>query len=315
MSSASLSTSSSPPARPEPSASRSMTGFARVRRSTPGAEITLSIKSVNHRALDVHFHCPNELDPIENDMRAIIRRKLIRGHIEVRVSLQLSIESSAVGLNQAFLEAYVAAFRAAAKSHKISTELDLNAALRVPGMLGEASERDLDPTVKAAVLEALAEALDSLNVAREREAREMVSALMRHNDNIRAISTELLGIRSRAVPLFQTRLTERLRELLRSNSVDPQRLAQEVAMLVDRSDISEEISRLQIHSDQLGELLKSGGEIGKRMDFLLQEMNRETNTILSKTTGIGELGLRITDIALSAKAEIEKIREQSLNLE
>jgi uncharacterized protein (TIGR00255 family) len=106
-----------------------------------------------------------------------------------------------------------------------------------------------------------------------------------------------------------------LRELLRSNSVDPQRLAQEVAMLVDRSDISEEISRLQIHSDQLGELLKSGGEIGKRMDFLLQEMNRETNTILSKTTGIGELGLRITDIALSAKAEIEKIREQSLNLE
>ena len=143
----------------------------------------------------------------------------------------------------------------------------------------------------------------------------MLPALLRHNTNIRTIGVELLDIRARAIPLFQSRLTERLRELLRGNTVDPQRLAQEIAMLVDRSDISEEISRLRIHSDQLTELLTSGGEIGKRLDFLLQEMNRETNTVLSKTTGIGELGLRITEIALSAKAEIEKIREQSLNLE
>ena len=304
---------------PVPAASatpaRSMTGFARVRKHAADVEVILSVKSVNHRALDLHFHAPSELDPIENDMRALIRRKLIRGHIEVRISLQRSAGSEEIGLNRPLLGAYVDAFRAAAAEHQLSSQLDLNIAFRQPGMLGEAGERELDPAVQRAVLESLADALDALNSARAREAGEIVTALVNHNETIREIAAELAGIRTRAVPLFQARLTERLRELLRGNAVEPQRLAQEVAMLVDRSDVSEEIQRLRIHSDQLGTLLTGGGEIGKKLDFLLQEMNRETNTILSKTTGIGELGLRITEIALAAKAEIEKIREQSLNLE
>lgn len=294
---------------------RSMTGFARTRRRTEDCEIVLSVKSVNHRALDIHFHCPNELDPVENEMRAIIRRKLIRGHIEIRISIQRAVDSAQIGLNRPLLEAYLAAFREAALEHGIEGGPDLNAAFRVPGMLGEAAEQDLSADLRNGVLEGLSEALDLLNAAREREASEIIHSLLKHNDAIRAVAAELSDIRSRAIPLFQARLTERLRELLRGNSVDPQRLAQEVAMLVDRSDVSEEIQRLQIHSDQLGMLLTGGGEIGKRMDFLLQEMNRETNTILSKTNGIGETGLRITEVALGAKAEIEKIREQSLNLE
>lgn len=307
--------SNAPAASQKAAAARSMTGFARVRRHADNGEVVISVKSVNHRALDLHFHCPNELDPIENDMRALIRKKLVRGHIEVRISLARAGETGEIGLNQELLRAYLTAFRTAAQEHGIAAEPDLNSAFRMPGMLGEAAERDLSPEMQAAVLDGLSEALDALNRAREREADEILASLLKHNDNIRAIATELGEIRSRAVPLFQARLTDRLRELLRGNTVDPQRLAQEVAMLVDRSDVSEEIARLRIHSDQLSVLLGGGGEIGKRMDFLLQEMNRETNTVLSKTTGIGELGLRITDIALSAKAEIEKIREQSLNLE
>jgi uncharacterized protein (TIGR00255 family) len=295
--------------------SRSMTGFARVRHALTDGEVVLSLKSVNHRALDIHFHCPTELDPMENEMRAAMRRKLVRGHIELRISIQRSAEAGEIGLNKPLLAAYLSAFRAAAIEHGISAEPDLNNAFRVPGMLGEATDRDLKPEVQRAVLDALSEALDVLNQAREREAAELIAGLQRHNDAIRTVAMELLEIRSRALPLLQTRLTERLRELLRGATIDPQRLAQEVAMLVDRSDISEEISRLRIHSDQLGALLAGGGEIGKRLDFLLQEMNRETNTILSKTTGIGEAGLRITEIALAAKSEIEKIREQSLNLE
>jgi uncharacterized protein (TIGR00255 family) len=300
---------------PQPAPVRSMTGFARVRRSYNEGEVVVSVKSVNHRALDIHFHCPGDLDPIENDMRAIIRRKLVRGHIEVRMTIQQAGGAAEMGVNQPMLSAYIAAFRTAAKRHALPSDLDLNAALRVPGMLGEAAERDLKPELRRAVLDGLTEALDSLNSAREREAAEMISGLLRHNDAIHSAAIDLAEIRSRAVPLFEARLSERLRDLLRGSSVDPQRLAQEVAMLVDRSDVSEEIARLHIHSDQLGKLLRGGGEIGKRMDFLLQEMNREANTILSKTTGIGELGLRITEIALAAKAEIEKIREQSLNLE
>ena len=118
--------------------------------------------------------------------------------------------------------------------------------------------------------------------------------------------------RRSATAAFQKRLKERLRELLRGAGIEPQRLAQEAAMLADRSDISEELIRLKIHAGAAGRAAECGGEVGKKLDFLLQEMNRETNTILSKTGGLGELGLTITDLALAAKAEIEKIREQSL---
>jgi uncharacterized protein (TIGR00255 family) len=124
-------------------------------------------------------------------------------------------------------------------------------------------------------------------------------------------------IRANAQDVFQNRLTERLKDLLKGAQVqiDPQRLAQEAAVLADRSDIGEELARLKIHAGQLAGLLDTGGESGKKIDFLLQEMNRETNTILSKTSGAGEIGLKITELALAAKAAIEKIREQSLNLE
>ena len=115
--------------------------------------------------------------------------------------------------------------------------------------------------------------------------------------------------------IYQTRLTDRLREIAKGIAIDPQRLAQEAAILADRSDIGEELARLKIHSAQLDQLLQAGGEVGKKLDFLLQEMNRETNTILSKTNGAGEAALRITELGLRAKAAIEKVREQSLNLE
>jgi uncharacterized protein (TIGR00255 family) len=122
-------------------------------------------------------------------------------------------------------------------------------------------------------------------------------------------------IREGAIPAFLKRLRDKLADLLHSAGIDPQRLAQEAALLADRSDIAEELVRLRTHAEQLQSMLKSGGEVGKRLDFLLQEMNRESNTILSKTGGLGDLGLTITELALSAKSEIDKIREQSLNLE
>lgn len=294
---------------------RSMTGFARVRKTAGDTEIVLAVKSVNHRALDLHFHCPSELDPVENDMRSLVRRKLTRGHVEVRVSLARAESTPGLELNWPLLEAYVQAFRKAAVEHGLAAEPDLNSALRLPGMFGEQSEQDLRSDVQQAVLSALGEALDTLNQVREREASEIVRQMLRHNEAIARTASDLASIRARAIPLFEARLSERLRDLLRGQNVDPQRLAQEIAMLVNRSDISEEIERLNIHSVQLAALLAGGGEIGKKLDFLLQEMNRETNTVLSKTNGIGELGLRITELALATKADIEKIREQSLNLE
>jgi uncharacterized protein (TIGR00255 family) len=182
-------------------------------------------------------------------------------------------------------------------------------------MFGAAVEHQLDPAVEKPLLMALEEAAEVLNQFRSREGDELAAFIREHSATIVSGAGEIAEIRSRAMPAFQARLTEKLKELLGNSTLDPSRIAQEAALLADRSDIGEEISRLQIHSRQLTEILDAGGEVGKKLDFLLQEMNRETNTILSKTTGIGELGLRITDVALAAKAAIEKIREQALNLE
>ena len=154
-----------------------------------------------------------------------------------------------------------------------------------------------------------------LNAFREREGEATAAEMRQRCDNICDLVARMEKIRAGAVPAFQKRLREKLADLLHGAGIEPQRLAQEAALLADRSDIAEELVRLRTHAAQLENLLAGGGEIGKRLDFLLQEMNRESNTILSKTGGLGDLGLTITDLALAAKSEIDKIREQSLNLE
>jgi uncharacterized protein (TIGR00255 family) len=292
-----------------------MTGFARVLRSTPHGEISVSLKSVNHKGLDPHFHLEADLEAFEGAMRAMLKKAVLRGHVDVRCSVVRSGDSAAGGLNTPLLHACLAAFRKAAREEGLDTQPDLNQLMRLPGMFGAGVEPAADPGVERPLLAVFEEALEVLNVFRAREGAELAALIRDHNRAITAGAGEMADIRSRAVPAFQNRLAERLNELLANSALDPQRIAQEAALLADRSDIGEEISRLQIHSRQLDEILDAGGEVGKKLDFLLQEMNRETNTVLSKTNGIGELGLRITDLALAAKAGIEKIREQALNLE
>ncbi|MBI3470451.1 MAG: DUF1732 domain-containing protein, partial [Candidatus Solibacter usitatus] len=192
---------------------------------------------------------------------------------------------------------------------------DVNSALRIPGMLRIDAAPEIGPDLEKTLLGAMEEALATLNTVREREGAAIAAEMRGRCTAITGHAAEMEEIRSRATPEFQKRMKERLRNLLRGAGIEPQRLAQEAALLADRSDIAEELMRLKTHAGQLSALLDDGGEIGKRLDFLLQEMNREANTILSKTGGLGELGLKITDLALAAKAEIDKIREQSLNLE
>jgi uncharacterized protein (TIGR00255 family) len=295
---------------------RSMTGFARVRRALETGEIVVALKSVNHRGLDIQVHAPSAVDPWEAAIRAQVKSRVARGHVEVRVSLpQAAAGGFAVALNKALLEQYIAAFREAAAAHELDAEPDLNIAFRMPGILAEPGETEGPAGCEGALLEALGEALEQLNQFRAREGAEIAAELRGHNSRVQAAADEMERIRSTAIAAFQARLNDRLRDLLAGVGIEPQRLAQEVAILVDRSDVGEEIARLRIHSVQLAALLDAGGETGKRLDFLLQEMNRETNTILSKTSGVGELGLRITELALDTKSAIEKIREQSLNLE
>jgi uncharacterized protein (TIGR00255 family) len=292
-----------------------MTGFARVQRATEQGDITVSLKSVNHRGLDLHFHLEADLDALEGALRTAVKKAVLRGHVDLRCSVVRPGEGEAGGLNAPLLRACLAAFRKAAREEGLDTPPDLNQLMRLPGMFGATLEQAADPRVEQSLLAVLEEALGVLNQFRSREGAELAAFVREHNRAIGEGADEMENIRSCAIPAFQNRLTEKLNELLLNSALDPQRIAQEAALLADRSDIGEEISRLKIHSRQLDEILDGGGEVGKKLDFLLQEMNRETNTILSKTSGVGELGLRITDLALAAKAAIEKIREQAVNLE
>jgi len=294
-----------------------MTGFARAHRPLGDGELVVSAKTLNHRSLDVHVHAPSMVDAFENAVRSLVKSRLTRGHVEVRIALPAGItKSTSAALNRTLLEEYLGAFRQAAAEHKLNAQPDLNAALRIPGMFGEAFETaELPPGTETAMLDALGCALDELNQFRGREGSEIAQEMSGHNTRLGVLAGEMEQIRANAQEVFQNRLTDRLKDLLKGVQIDPQRLAQEAAILADRSDIGEELARLKIHSGQLAALLDTGGECGKKVDFLLQEMNRETNTILSKTTGAGEIGLKITELSLAAKAAIEKIREQSLNLE
>ena len=291
-----------------------MTGFARARRSSEDGEAVITVKSVNHRGLDIHFHMSDELEGFEGALRAVLRRHAVRGYFQVRVVFT-STRTGSRSLNSGLLNAYLAVFRQASDELDLRGSPDLNAALSLPGMFREEASDELDEGTENLLVSAMEEAMQTLNAFREREGAELAAELLGRAATVRAAAARMEELRDGALLAFQSRLSARLADLLAGASLEPQRLVQEAALLADRSDISEELTRLKVHVAQLEDLLKLGGEAGKKMDFLLQEMSREANTILSKTSGVGELGLGISDLALTAKADIEKIREQSQNLE
>jgi uncharacterized protein (TIGR00255 family) len=291
-----------------------MTGFARVRRLLGSGELIVSLKSVNHKGLDLHFHMPQAFDAYENPLRALVKAQVARGHVQVFVAFQGHARSSG-SFDREMLSSWLEAFRKAAAEFGLENKPDLNTALRLPGMF-QVAVSDTGPSASESdVIGAAAEALQILNDFRAREGTAIAAEILQRCAAISRCAAQVEGIRSQATRLFQKRLTERLAELLHGAGVEPQRLVQEAAILADRSDISEEVMRLKVHTAQVEHLLHLPGEKGKKLDFLLQEMNREANTILSKTGGLNEIGLKITELGLSAKAEIDKIREQSLNLE
>jgi len=294
---------------------RSMTGFARVREQTSVGELTVSLRTVNHRSLDFHFHQNGDFLIFENAVRGLLKQRIRRGHVEVRISLSEANGAAKVEYNREVVARYVSAFRQAAADFGIAGEPDLNAAFRLPGAFGTDGAVEPGENYEQELLRAVGRCADELNAFRSREGAELVALFEKEARAIKEQAGKMRSIRNSAAPQMQQRLLERLQALAAEVTVEPRRLAEEVAFLVDRSDVDEELSRLEIHGEQLLEMLRNGGEAGKKIDFILQEMNRETNTILSKTSGIGETGLTMSDLALETKANIERIREQALNIE
>jgi uncharacterized protein (TIGR00255 family) len=293
-----------------------MTGYAQAHASECGWSLRISVRSVNHRFLDLHLRVPEGFEPLESRVRQIVRDRIHRGHLDVTLYYDLA-GPAAVGVNEGIAGAYVEAVNALRKRFNIQAEPDLASVLRLPGVIGAAAisiEKHLD-RFEIVVSRCLAEALDKLNHMREQEGNHLREEMTGRLSTIASHATRLEDIAERARPAFIRRLEQRLREILGEAQLDRARIAQEAAIAAERSDVAEELARLASHGRQFQGLLTGASEVGKKLDFLLQEMNREANTILSKTGGLGETGLTLTDLGLAAKAEIDRIREQSLNIE
>jgi uncharacterized protein (TIGR00255 family) len=295
----------------------SMTGFARTQvRVHDQLGYTLSVKSVNHRFLDIQLRLPAGLDALEMELRRILKENLIRGHVELTLPVDRSSQQRA-GYNREIVAGYIDSFRQARGEFRLKGDPDLNAVLRMPGALQmetrSNSEEDVAAVTVSAV-SAIGPLLEELKVMRGREGESLENILRACLDRLAETVDGVAALRPEVEQRYQERLTQRLTAAT-GNEFNRQRLLEEVAVLVDRSDISEEIERMHTHIGHFRELLTAGGEVGKKLDFLLQEMNREANTLLSKTGGVGGKGTKITELGLAMKADIEKAREQVQNAE
>lgn len=295
---------------------RSMTGYAHAQVAEHGWSLRISVRSVNHRFLDLHLRVPDGFEPIEPRIRQIVRERVRRGHLDVTLHYDLA-GPAAVGVNREVAAAYLQAVNSLREEFGIETQPDLAAILRLPGVIGlpAASIEEELARLELAVTRCLVEALDKLDRMREDEANHLREEMFARLRSITRLAADVEPLAERARPAFARRLELRLKELLGETQLDPTRLAQEAAIAAERSDVTEELTRLRSHVQQFESLLAGASDIGKKLDFLLQEMQRETNTLLSKTPGNEAEGLEITRNALEMKSEIEKLREQVQNIE
>lgn len=300
---------------------RSMTGYSKGRTEGPEFSLSVSVKSTNHRYFDLQLRLPASLEALDPWVRRLVKDHVPRGHVELSVSLERS-SSGGLALDHRLLAAYVAAYRELRKEFGSSSEPDLISLLRIPGIVastdGEISPPELE-RIQQALERVIADSLRSLNDMRSREGEALEREMRDRLNQLAALAENVAKLAGVVPRLYQRRVEERIREALREApggvALDPGRLAQEVAYLASRSDVTEELTRLRSHSDQAMELLGSRSDVGKKLDFLLQEMNREANTLLAKTTDVPGLGTEIARQALEMKTEIEKLREQTQNIE
>jgi uncharacterized protein (TIGR00255 family) len=291
---------------------KSMTGYGRGMVAGDDFSVSVDLKTVNNRFLDIHLRVGSELASVEPSIKKKITSRLSRGRVDVAVSMERAA-LIAYEINRPLIAGYVTALKQLQKDFDLAGELDINVLARIPGAI-QPARNGIDEKMIAALDQALDQALNELEKMREQEGEALKREL---RERVQKIETLVPIIESSAAGLadaYRVRLQKRIGELLNRGGqvveIDPVRLAQEVAYLADRSDVSEEMVRLRSHLAQFQEALDAPGEAGKMLDFLLQELNREANTTLSKSTD-----LVIKEAGLAIKAEVEKLREQVQNVE
>lgn len=291
---------------------KSMTGFGRGEASGEDFTVSIELKTVNNRFLDVNLRLSNELQPLESELKTLISKRLSRGRVDVFINYEKT-SNVTYELNKPLISGYLSALKEIKDEFNLEGEPDMNYIARLPNAL-QIKKDDLSEGFSKGIKQAVSDALDSLEKMREVEGESMKNDL---ESLLKSIETQLPTIEKEVETVSQEyfeRLQKKIEKLLsKSDSqieIDQARLAQEIAYIADKSDISEEIARLKSHIEQFYSIMNEDGVVGKRLDFLTQEFNREANTIASKTQN-----LTIKEAALIIKAEIEKIREQVQNIE
>jgi uncharacterized protein (TIGR00255 family) len=291
----------------------SMTGFGSGLRQKGGVSVAVEIRTVNHRFLDLHIRLSREYSLLETEIQQAIRGALSRGRVDVSVTIQSTAPAELL-INKDLAKGYMEAARTLRQELHLTDTLELRTLLTLPGVVQNKDSLEIvqggESNLREALLESLQAALEGVVRMRRHEGEALRSDMGRHLTSIAEKSAQSRASVPSTVEEYRSRLQERLEQLLPPKAVDPQRIAQEVAILAERSDISEEFARLESHISQFTGLLESGKEVGKKMDFLLQEMQREVNTMLSKSGN-----LDITRLGIALKADIEKLREQVQNVE
>ena len=287
----------------------SMTGYGRAMRELDGRQLTIELKSVNHRFLDLSFRMPRNLMFLEDDARKLIGARLSRGHVDVFMTYRNArSDARSVQVDRALFDAYASALSGLTDSG-VQDDRSLMSIARLPDVLVVTETEEDQDALRELLKETLDAALDQLIEMRRREGAEMKKDLAFRTDRIEEMTRAVEARYPETVEEYTRRLRASIEELIGRN-VDETRLLTEVAVMADRSAIAEETVRLHAHIAQLRECLEKTEPVGRRIDFLVQELNREVNTISSKSQDVP-----ITQLVVSMKAEIEKLREQLQNIE
>ena len=297
----------------------SMTGFASVSSALDGGpgdgrSCTLTIKSVNHRHLDLAVRVPAGLEGLEAPLRRCVKAAVRRGHVELSLALEKVAGQARIEVDEALLDAYVRGFRQAAQRYGWSQEPDLNGLLRMPGVMSAGVVALHAEAMEGPVLGLMQDLLERFNQARHAEGQALAADLEANVRDLLRLTVEARQLRKDVGDTEFARLQGRLRDLVKDVELSEDRLLTEAALLAARGDVEEELVRLRTHLERFLQLLEDGGEVGRQLDFLLQEIHREANTLLSKTSGAAG-GLRLTEIGLEMKVGLERAREQVQNLE
>lgn len=288
----------------------SMTGYGRSRQETDGRDMTIELKTVNHRFLDVNLRMPRGLLFLEDPLRKALAVRLNRGHVDLFLTYRNGREDArTVQLDLPLLNAYVSAYDRIASEIDASDDRSISQLAALPNVLTLAEAEDDQSAVSALCMDVLANALDALVAMRVEEGEALRTDIAARLGHLESLANEMSARAPEVVKAYQSRLEARLKELLDAPP-DPQRVAQEVALMADRAAIDEELVRLSSHIAQMRGALSSDEPVGRKLDFLVQELNREVNTVGSKASDIA-----LSTLVVEAKAEIEKIREQVQNIE